>query len=104
MSEETKQTESAASDVPTDVRIELGRRRLPIDFFMICSEGSLIELPDSKLNQDGHYTADLRANDALVARGEVVVVDVPGGTTHGRQWPSRAKSIFGMRVTEVLED
>ena len=70
---------------------------------MNCSEGSLIELPDSKLDQDGHYTADLRANDALVARGDVVVVDVPGRTTAGRQWPSRSRSNFGMRVTEVIE-
>ena len=104
MSEETNQTESPATTVPANVRIELGRRKLPIDFFMNCSEGSLIELPDSKLNQDGHYTADLRANDALVARGEVVVVNTQGNVTQGRQWPSQSRSNFGMRVTEVVEE
>lgn len=33
MSEEAKQTQSPATAVPTNVRIELGRRKLPIDFF-----------------------------------------------------------------------
>ena len=82
-----KPSTGQAGSVPVDVRIELGRRKLPIDFFMNCAEGSLIELPESTI-KDGPLVADLRANGALVARGEVVVI----------------AENFGLRVTEVVKD
>ncbi|MBI5579428.1 MAG: flagellar motor switch protein FliN [Deltaproteobacteria bacterium] len=86
---ERSQTASAATpanmefilDVPIEVTVELGRTKLLINELLKLGQGSVIEL--SKL---AGQTLEILANQKLVARGEVVVVNEK----------------YGVRLTEVV--
>jgi flagellar motor switch/type III secretory pathway protein FliN len=54
--------------------VELGRTTATLAQLLDFTTGSLIELPASKLSQGGRYIAEVRANGALAARGEVVCI------------------------------
>lgn len=58
------------SDVKLRVKIELGRTRMLVEEVLKLGEGSVVEL--DKLAGD---PVDVFANDRLVARGEVLVLD-----------------------------
>jgi flagellar motor switch protein FliN/FliY len=58
------------NDVKLRVKIELGRTRMLVEEVLKLSEGSVVEL--DKLAGD---PVDVYANDRLVARGEVLVLD-----------------------------
>lgn len=58
------------SDVNLRVKIELGRTRMLVEDVLKLSEGSVVEL--DKLAGD---PVDVYANDRLVARGEILVLD-----------------------------
>ena len=68
-------------DVPIEVTVELGRAKLLVNELLKLGQGSVIEL--SKLAGE---TLDVLANQKLVARGEVVVVN----------------DKYGVRLTEVI--
>lgn len=61
---------SMLSDVNLKVRIELGRTRMLVEDVLKLGENSVVEL--DKLAGD---PVDVYANDRLVARGEVLVLD-----------------------------
>jgi flagellar motor switch protein FliN/FliY len=63
-------------DVPVTVSAVLGHARLPIGELLKIGPGSLLEL-DRKVGE----AIDIRVNDRLVARGEVVLVDDRLGVT-----------------------
>ena len=68
-------------DVPIEVTVELGRTTLLVNELLKLGQGSVIEL--SKL---AGQTLEILANQKLVARGEVVVVNEK----------------YGVRLTEVV--
>ncbi len=68
-------------DVPVEVTVELGRRRLPIRELLELSRGATIEL-----GKVAGELLDVRVNGKLVARGEAVVVN----------------DKFGVRLTELV--
>jgi len=68
-------------DVPIEVTVELGRTKLLINELLKLGQGSVIEL--SKL---AGQTLEILANQKLVARGEVVVINEK----------------YGVRLTEVV--
>lgn len=68
-------------DIPLEITVELGRTRMVINELLKLGQGSVIEL--SKLAGE---TLDILANQRLIARGEVVVVDEK----------------YGIRLTEVI--
>ncbi len=68
-------------DIPLEITVELGRTRMVINDLLKLGQGSVIEL--SKLAGE---TLDILANQRLIARGEVVVVDEK----------------YGIRLTEVI--
>lgn len=68
-------------DVPLQVSVELGRTRLTVSEILALRVGSVLEL-----NKMANEPGDVLVNGALVARGEVVVVDEK----------------FGVRIVEVL--
>ncbi len=68
-------------DVPVEVTVELGRRKVRIGEVLRLGPGSVLEL--SKSNGE---PLDIYVNDRLIARGEAVVV--------GER--------YGVRLTEVL--
>ena len=57
-------------DVNLQVKIELGRTRMTVDDVLKLDEGSVVEL--DKLAGD---PVDVYANDRLIARGEVLVLN-----------------------------
>lgn len=63
-------------DVPVKVSAILGHARLPIGDLLKIGPGSLLQL-DRKVGE----AVDIRVNDRLVARGEVVLVDERLGVT-----------------------
>ncbi len=63
-------------DVPVTVSAILGHARLPVGEFLKIGPGTLLEL-DRRVGE----TVDIRVNDRLVARGEVVLVDDRLGVT-----------------------
>jgi len=67
-------------DVPLQVVAELGRTKMPVKDILKLGEGAVIEL--EKLADD---PIDLRVNDKLIAKGEVVAID----------------DYFGVRITEI---
>lgn len=72
--EETKKAEKgrnidAIFGVKLDVRVVLGRSRLPISEILSLSKGSVIEL-DRKVGDP----VDIMVNDRMVARGDLVKV------------------------------
>ena len=68
-------------DVPVEVTVELGRRKVRIGEVLRLGPGSVLEL--SKSNGE---PLDIYVNDRLIAKGEAVVV--------GER--------YGVRLTEVL--
>jgi flagellar motor switch protein FliN/FliY len=68
-------------DVPIEVTVELGRAKLLVNELLQLGQGSVIEL--SKLAGE---TLEILANQKLIARGEVVVVN----------------DKYGVRLTEVI--
>ena len=79
-------TESAINldfilDIPIEVTVELGRSKMLVNELLQLGQGSVIEL--SKLAGE---TLEILANQKLIARGEVVVVN----------------DKYGVRLTEVI--
>jgi flagellar motor switch protein FliN/FliY len=68
-------------DVPLQVTVELGRRRMRIGDLLALAKGSVVEL-----DKVAGEPLDVRVNDQLVARGEAVVVN----------------DKFGVRLTDVV--
>ncbi len=68
-------------DIPLQISVELGRRRMLISDLLKLGQGSVIEL-----TKTAGETLDVLANDRLIARGEVVVVDEK----------------YGIRLTEIV--
>ena len=67
-------------DVPVEVTVELGRKRLKIAELLALTKGSTVEL-----GKVAGELLDVRVNGHLVARGEAVVIN----------------DKFGVRITEV---
>lgn len=63
-------------DVPVTLTAVLGRVRLPVGELLQLGPGTLLEL-DRQVGE----AIDIRVNDRLVARGEVVLVDDRLGVT-----------------------
>lgn len=68
-------------DIPLEITVELGRTQMVINDLLRLGQGSVIEL--SKLAGE---TLEIRANQRLIAKGEVVVVN----------------DKYGVRLTEVI--
>ncbi|MBL0716037.1 MAG: flagellar motor switch protein FliN [Desulfosarcina sp.] len=68
-------------DIPLEVTVELGRTQMLVNDLLKLGQGSVIEL--SKLAGE---TLEIMANQKLVARGEVVVINEK----------------YGIRVTEII--
>ena len=68
-------------DIPLEVTVELGRTRMVINDLLKLGQGSVIEL--AKTAGD---TLEVLANQRLVARGEVVVMNEK----------------YGIRLTEIV--
>ena len=68
-------------DVPLQLSVELGRRRMTVSEVLELGAGSVVELSKSS-----GEALDIYVNDRLVARGEAVVV--------GER--------YGVRVSEIL--
>ena len=68
-------------DIPLEISVELGRTKMLINDLLHLGQGSVIEL--SKLAGE---TLEIFANQRLVARGEVVVVNEK----------------FGIRLTDIV--
>jgi flagellar motor switch protein FliN/FliY len=61
-------------DIPLEISVELGRTKMLINELLKLGQGSVVEL--SKLAGE---TLEILANQKLVARGEVVVVNEKAG-------------------------
>ena len=70
------------SDVPLEISVEIGRRRMLIGELLALGPSAVIEL-----NKVAGEPLDVRVNDILVARGEPVVVN----------------DRFGVRLTSLVE-
>jgi flagellar motor switch protein FliN/FliY len=68
-------------DIPLELRVELGRARMPMRDLLRVTPGAVVEL-----DRLAGEPLDLLINGCLVARGEVVVAD----------------DRFGIRLTDVL--
>lgn len=68
-------------DVPLEITVELGRTQMVINDLLKLGQGSVIEV--SKVAGD---TLEVLANQRLIARGEVVVVN----------------DKYGIRLTEII--
>ncbi len=68
-------------DVALDVAVELGRKKIAINDLLKLTQGSVIELP--KLAGE---TLEILANQKLIAKGEVVVIN----------------DKYGVRLTEIV--
>lgn len=68
-------------DVPVGVTVELGSCEMPMKDVLQLSVGSVVQLDKS-----ADAPIEVRVNDKLVARGEVVVVE----------------NRFGIKITELL--
>lgn len=68
-------------DVPVEISVELGRTRMVINELLQLGQGSVIEL--GKLAGE---SLDIRINNKLIARGEVVVINEK----------------FGVRLTDII--
>ena len=69
-------------DVPVTLSLEVGRAKMSVGNLLRLTQGAVVEL-DSKAGEP----LDVLVNGALVARGEIVVVN----------------DKFGIRLTEVLK-
>ena len=68
-------------DIPLEITIELGRTRMLINDLLKLGQGSVIELP-----KEAGDTLEILANNRLIAKGDVVVVNKK----------------YGIRLTEVI--
>ena len=68
-------------DIPVQLTVELGRKRVPIKHVLQMAKGSVIEL-----NNASGEPMDVLVNGCLIAQGEVVVVN----------------DRFGVRLTEIV--
>lgn len=68
-------------DIPLEISVELGRSRMIIEDLLKLGQGSVIEL--TRLAGE---TLDVLANQRLIAKGEVVVINEK----------------FGVRLTEII--
>jgi len=68
-------------DIPLEITIELGRTRMLINDLLKLGQGSVIELP-----KEAGETLEILANNRLIAKGDVVVVNKK----------------YGIRLTEVI--
>ncbi len=68
-------------DIPLEISIELGRTRMLVDDLLKLGQGSVIEL--TKMAGE---TLEIFANQRLIARGEVVIVN----------------ERYGLRITEII--
>jgi len=68
-------------DIPLTITVELGRTRILIDDLLKLGQGSVVEL-----GKTAGETLEILANDRLIARGEVVVVNEK----------------YGIRITEII--
>ena len=68
-------------DIPLEVTVQLGRTRMLVNDLLKLGQGSVIEL-----EKMAGETLEILANQRLVARGEVVVINEK----------------FGIRVTEII--
>lgn len=68
-------------DIPLEITVELGRTRMLIGELLKLGQGSVVEL--SKLAGE---TLEILANQRLIARGEVVVINEK----------------YGIRITEII--
>ena len=69
-------------EVPLRLSVELGSANLPVRAVLALTKGSIVEL-----DRMSGEPADVYANDRLLARGEVVMVD----------------DHFGIRVTAIVD-
>jgi len=68
-------------DIPLEITIELGRTKMRINELLTLGQGSVVEL--EKLAGE---TMDIFANQRLIAKGEVVVIN----------------DKYGVRLTEII--
>ncbi|BBO88291.1 flagellar motor switch protein FliN [Desulfosarcina ovata] len=68
-------------DIPLEITIELGRTRMLINDLLKLGQGSIIEL-----TKEAGDTLEILANNRLIAKGDVVVVNKK----------------YGIRLTEVI--
>ena len=68
-------------DIPLEINVELGRTKMVINELLRLGQGSVIEL--SKLAGEA---LEITANEKLIARGDVVVVNEK----------------YGIRITEIV--
>ena len=68
-------------DIPVQLTVELGRKRVPIKHVLQMAQGSVIEL-----NSSSGEPMDVLGNGCLIAQGEVVIVN----------------DKFGVRLTEIV--
>ena len=68
-------------DIPLEITIELGRTRMLINDLLKLGQGSVIELA-----KEAGETLEILANNRLIAKGDVVVVNKK----------------YGIRLTEVI--
>lgn len=68
-------------DIPLEISIELGRTKMIINDLLKLGQGSIIEL-----NKPAGDTLEILANNRLIAKGDVVVVN----------------DKYGIRLTEVI--
>lgn len=69
--------------VEMEVTVELGRTHMPLKDLLALGAGAVVEL-----DRTAGAPVDVLVNGALVARGEVVVVD----------------DEYGVRITEIISD
>lgn len=68
-------------DIPLEITVELGRKKMPIKDLLKLGQGSVIEL-----EKIAGEPMEILVNNKLVARGEVVVVNEK----------------FGVRLTDII--
>lgn len=68
-------------DIPLEITVELGRTRMLINDLLKLGQGSVLELTKS-----AGETMEVLANNKLIARGEVVVLNEK----------------YGLRLTEII--
>ncbi|MCJ8501299.1 flagellar motor switch protein FliN [Desulfatitalea alkaliphila] len=68
-------------DIPLEISVELGRTRMMIHDLLKLGQGSVIEL-----TKNAGETLEIMANNRLIAKGDVVVVN----------------DKYGIRLTEVI--
>lgn len=74
---------NAINQVPVRISAVLGKARIDVESLMNLNEGAIVEL-DRKVGEP----IDIYANDRLIARGELVLVD----------------GALGVTLTEIAED